>query len=95
MIYRDFNHWFSASEVHGFSSASREFARELWEDLRPTMEASLNDHKKAFLELSKEKAAQRSELTTALLDYVDVHKTDNQPTFWKWWLDQKTKANKQ
>lgn len=88
MIYRDFNHWFSTSEVHGFSSASREFAKELWDDLEPTMQAKLDDHMRAHVELAKEQAVRNSKLVTAMLEYIEAHKQEGQRGFWRWWFDQ-------
>lgn len=87
MIYRDFNHWFSTSEAHGFSSASREYAQAIWDDLRPTMEASLDDYKRAYLELSNERARGRSELVDKLFKYIEEYRQSEQPTFWKWLVD--------
>lgn len=94
MIYRDFNHWYSQSHTHGCSSASRDWLEEIWNDIYPTIEANLDDHKKAYIELSREKAKSTSELTDALLDYIETFKTNEMPQFWRWWFDQSCKEHK-
>ena len=88
-IYKDFNDWFSTSKAHGFSSASREDAKAIWDDIEPTINASQDDYRRAFLQLAKEQAEQRSEMVDAMLKYTKTHKQPGQPTFWSWWMDQK------
>lgn len=93
MIYRNFEHWWSEGK-HGYSSASKEDAEAIWEDLAPTLIASLDDRKRAYLVLAQEQAEKRSELVTAMLDYIEAHQKRGQPTFWSWWMDQKIERKK-
>jgi len=88
-IYRDFNHWFSTSEAHGMSSASRDWMEEIWNDIYPTIEASQDDYKKAYIELMKEIMVRESEILSATLEYIEEFKQENQPKFYRWWLDKK------
>lgn len=87
MIFRDFNHWFSSSNAHGRTSYARDWLEKIWNELVPTMEASLDDHKRTYLELCKEKAEDRCEFTDAMLEYIDEHKRDGDVGFFRWWLD--------
>jgi hypothetical protein len=87
MIYRNFNHWYSTSKVHGCSSASRDWLKKIWDDLEPTMKANLDDYKKAYKELLKEEARKNIELLDLLLEYINTFKRKNDPTFWKWWAN--------
>jgi len=48
-IYRDWDHWW-ANGRHGFTSASRELVRRIWQDLEPTIQASRDDYKKAYVD---------------------------------------------
>jgi hypothetical protein len=88
-IYRDFNHWFSTSKAHGFSSASRECAEEIWDDFQPTIEASQDDYKKAYIELMQEKTQWNSKLVDALFEYMEKYKKEDSPKFWRWYIDNK------
>ena len=85
-IYRDFNDYFSNGK-HGYSSASRDIVKEIWDDIYPTIEASQNDYKKAYLALMTEESRRRVKLTDALLRYIDEaqKKHTDLEGFWKWW----------
>jgi len=93
-IYRDFDHWWSESEAHGMSSGSRDWMKDIWDDIYPTIEASRDDYKQAYVELMREKAKRRCEVTDALLDYIEEHKTGGQKGFWRWWLDREAQNEK-
>jgi len=87
MIYRDFNHWFGRSEAHGMSSASRDWMREIWDDLLPTIEASRDDYKHAYLLLTHERAHYHSRVMDALFEYIKLYSKKGAPKFYRWWLD--------
>lgn len=89
MIYRDFNHWWSEGK-HGYTSASREYAKEIWDDLEETMKASADDAKLAYLALATERAEDRSKLVNALFDYIKAHAQPGQPKFWRWYMERET-----
>ena len=76
------------------SSISRDWMRRIWDDIYPTVEASQDDYKKAYLELGKEQADQRSELVTAMLEYIEEHQQEGQKNFWRWWIDQRIDQDK-
>jgi len=94
VIYRNFKHWFTTSTVHGFSSASRDFAEELWNDFEPTINANLDDHKRAYIELCNKRAKRDSELLDALLEYIKIIEGTEKTHFWKWRLDREMKRVK-
>jgi hypothetical protein len=85
-IYKDFNDYYSNGK-HGCSSASKDWLKEIWDDLYPTITASQNDYKKAYLVLMQEESRRRCKLTDALLRYVDeaIKKHPDLEGFWKWW----------
>ena len=89
-IYRDFNHWWREGN-HGYSSASREDAEEIWKDLEPTILASRDDYKNAFVELMNEHNKRRADLTDALLEYIEKFMPPTAPGFWRWYLDSEVK----
>lgn len=91
MIFRDFNHWWSKNKTTGFTSASRDWAKEIWNELEPTILASRDDYKNAYVELMNEVANTQSELVSAMLAYIKENKKEDAPTFWRWWLDQEGK----
>jgi hypothetical protein len=47
-IYKDFNDWW-ANGNHGWSSASIDYAKEIWADLEPTINASRDDYENLML----------------------------------------------
>jgi hypothetical protein len=89
-VYRNWDHYWSNGN-HGFSSASKDYAKEIWDDFQPTIEASLDDYKRAYIKLTEEQLKFRSELTDALLDYIELYKKEDAPKFWKWFLEQSRK----
>lgn len=86
MIYRDKHHYFSEGK-HGFTSASREDAYAIWEDLQETIEASRDDYKKAYLEMMKDTASWRVDFQDSMLEYIKEFMPDHAPKFWRWWFD--------
>ena len=93
MIFRDFEHWCSEIQAHGWSSAGREYAQAIWDELEPTIKASRDDYKKAYIKLMNEQAFNNVELVNALLEYIEEYKRPNQPKFWRWWFN-KTNVTK-
>lgn len=89
-IYRNFDHYWSEGN-HGFSSFSKDLARETWEDFETTINATRDDYKKAYIELMNEKANTQSDLVNAMLTYVKLHCVEGAPKFWKWYLEQELK----
>lgn len=87
VIYRDFKHWWSQGK-HGFSSASFDLVQEIWNDLEPTIMASRDDYKHAFVRLLNENAKFESEVFDAALKYIEQHSKEGSPKFWRWFLDQ-------
>ena len=87
MIFRDWEHFWREGN-HGYSSASREDAKELWDLFEPTINATKDDYKKAYLQLCKEKMEVKSEMQDAMLSYIEKFAKPGSPTFWRWWLDQ-------
>lgn len=85
-VYRDFDHWWREGN-HGWTSASREYAIEIWADLEPTFNASLDDYKKAYIRLTNEQLEFRSDLQTAMLDYIKEFARPDAPKFWRWHFD--------
>lgn len=90
MIFRNFNHWWGNSKALGLTSASLDWGKEIWEELEPTIEATLDDYKKAYIELMEERTAKNSELVNEMLTYIKEFKQPDAPKFWKWYLDRKT-----
>lgn len=88
IIFRDFDHWFNTSQAHGMSSASRDWMKEIWDEIEPTIKASQDDYKLAYVELMKEVTERHSEMMTALMDYVVKFRQPGQPTFFRWWAEQ-------
>ena len=86
-IYRDFNHWWSEGN-HGYSSASREYAKELWDDLEPTILASRDDYKNSYVQLMKDRTKRHGDIMDHLLEYIQTFAKEDAPRFWKWYLDQ-------
>lgn len=86
-IYRDFNDWW-ANGKHGWSSVSIDIARETWDDFAPTIEASRDEYKNAFIELMKQQANNKSVMLHHMLEYIQKFKKDDAPNFMKWWSDQ-------
>lgn len=85
-IYRSWEDYWQNGN-HGFSSASRECAKEIWDDFEPTIKATLDDHKKAYIVLTNEQLAFRGECFSAALDYIELYKKPDAPKFWRWLLD--------
>ena len=85
-IYRDFDNWWAEGK-HEFSSASYDWAKELWDDLEPTITASRDDYKNSYIQLMKEQVKRRTDLTDALLKYIEIHKNPEEQGFWRWWMD--------
>lgn len=92
IIYRDFNHWWSTSEAHGMTSASRDWMKQIWDDIEPTIKASQDEYKQAYLKLMKDEVYQRCELTDAMLEYIKEFRKEGEPKFWRWWLDKNNDA---
>jgi DnaJ-domain-containing protein 1 len=92
-IYRDFDHYWAEGN-HGFSSMSKDLARETWEDFETTINATKDDYKKAYVELMNEKAQWQSDLVNAMLTYIKLYAKEDAPKFWKWYLDQKLNNEK-
>lgn len=91
-IYRDFNHWWCEGD-HGYSSASRDHVKTIWDDLEPTILASRDEYKETYVEMMKEVAKGRSEHLDALLEYIELFKKDDAPKFYRWWIDQVLKKS--
>jgi hypothetical protein len=92
-IYRNFKHWWSTSKAHGMSSFSRDWMKQIWDDIFPTIEASQDDYKKAYIILMEEEKQRKSEIMDSLFKYIDINKKEDAPTFWRWYLDN-TRDNK-
>jgi hypothetical protein len=82
-IYRDFDHY--------WSSASRDLAKEIWDDFEPTIIASREDYKNTYATLLKKKEKESDQFLTALLEYVETFHIDSKPSFWRWYLDREDK----
>lgn len=93
MIFRNFNHWWGNSKTLGLTSASLDWAKEIWEELNPTLESTLDDYKRAYITLMDETAERNSELVNEMLSYIKEFKQPDQPRFWKWYLDRKMDKN--
>lgn len=87
-IYRNWEHYWREG-VHGFSSASREEAKAIWDDIEPTIMASRDDYKNTFVQLMTEYTERRKDITDALLEYIDKFSKDRAPKFFRWYLDNK------
>jgi hypothetical protein len=87
-IFINFEDWWGNNKTTGFTSASYDWAKEIWEELEPTINASKDDYKKAYIKLMEEEIIHRSELVDMLFNYIDEFKQPNQPKFFKWWSDQ-------
>lgn len=92
-IYLDFNDWWSNGN-HGWSSTGKEDAKEIWDDLEPTINAKRDDYENTFIALCNEMKAWRPQVTKALLDYVEKFKKDDAPKFWAWYYDQVMKGKR-
>lgn len=91
-IYRDFDHYWTEGD-HPWSSASYDIAKEEWERFAPTIHASLDDYKEMYIELCNEQANAKSDLITAMMEYIDIFVPENAPNFFKWWTDQVIKKD--
>lgn len=89
-IYRDFNDYFSHGN-HGMSSCSRDWIKEIWDDLEPTIKASQDDYKKAYVLLMQEQTERKSDVLDAALIYISKFTKKSSPSFWRWYLDYKRK----
>lgn len=87
-IYRDFNHWWSNSEAHGMSSASKDWMKEIWDDILPTIEATRDDYKNSYIELMKNQIERKTDIQDALLKYIELYKKEDSPLFWRWFVDE-------
>lgn len=83
-IFRDFDHFWQEGH-HGWTSASRNIAKAQWDLFEPTILASRDEYKNAYVALMNEKAEDNSDYITALLDYIDLFKKEDAPKFFKWW----------
>lgn len=86
MIYRDWEHYWREGK-HGYSSAGREDAKQIWDDLAPTIEASRDDYKNAFVKMANEMNERRSEVLDHALKYIEQFAKPDAPKFWRWYLD--------
>lgn len=91
-IYRDFQDYWRSGK-HGYSSASKDEAIAIWEDLESTINASRDDYKNSFLQLMQENASLKSEITDALLKYVELYSSQDAPKFWRWYMDSYSKKD--
>lgn len=90
-VYLDFNDWWRHGK-HGYSSASYEDAKEIWDDLEPTIQASRDDYKNAFVQMTNEYMARRKDVLDVIFEYIDQFVDKNvAPKFWRWYLDRETK----
>lgn len=89
-IYRDFNHWWQEGN-HGWTSASIDFAREIWDDLEPTILASRDEYKDVMVETLKTEMGWRIEMLSIALEYIEKYKQEDAPKFFKFYLDYKRK----
>ena len=71
-IYKDFNDWWSHGK-HGYSSASRDIAEEIWADFEPTINASRDDYAALMLQEAKEQRERYIEHLRDVSSYVDEH----------------------
>ena len=94
VIYRDFNHWWSRGK-HGFSSASRDLVQDIWNDLEPTILASRDDYKNAYVQLMKEHTERKKDVIDAALKYIELHSKEDAPKFWRWYMDEAMKDFKE
>lgn len=85
-IYRDWKHYWQEGN-HGCTSAYQEFAKETWDDFEPTFNASMDDYKLAYIKLTNEQLEFRSDLVTAMLDYIKEFARPDAPKFWRWHFD--------
>ena len=90
IIFRDFNHWFGTSKEHNTSSFSREWMRRIWHEILPTIEASQDDYKRAYIKLMREASKDRSEMVDLMLEYIEEHKQPGQMGFFRWWSSRLT-----
>jgi len=86
-IYRDWDHWWSEGR-HGFTSYSRDLVKKIWEDLEPTVMASRDDYKHAFVKLMNQEIEFKKDLTDGLLRYIELYAKEDAPGFWRWYCAQ-------
>jgi len=86
-IYRNFNHWWTTSEAHGMTSVSRDWIKDIWDDIEPTIRASRDDYKQAYINMMNQRAKRNLDIIDAMLEYIEEHKQVGQKGFWRWWID--------
>ena len=89
MIYRNWEHYWAEGN-HGFTSSSRDLAKETWDDFEETLLASQDDYKKAYIQLCEDQAKTSSEMQDAMIEYIKIHIKDGSPGFWRWWSNSLT-----
>ncbi len=87
MIYRDFDHYWREGD-HPWSSCSYDIAQEEYKRFEHTINASRDEYKQMYVELSTKVAKNKSELVDALFQYMELHKKEDAPSFFRWWSNQ-------
>jgi hypothetical protein len=89
-IYKDFNDWW-ANGNHGWSSASIDYAKEIWADLEPTINASRDDYENLMLTEIKQMHDRYIENLRDSYAYIKEHNVEEKTgvKFFKWLLDRK------
>lgn len=90
-IYKDFNDWWSHGN-HGYSSASRDIARAIWEDFEPTINATRDEYTELMLFEVKEMHDRYVEHLHDVGSYVKEHNLEAVTgiKLFRWILDRKT-----
>ena len=89
-IYKDFNDWWSHGK-HGYSSASRDIAEEIWADFEPTINASRDDYAALMLQEAREQKERYVEHLREVSSYVEEHNLEAVVgvNLYRWMLDRR------
>ena len=91
-IYKNFEDWWCSGK-HGFTSYSREYAKEIWEDLEPTILAQRSDWEEVLRRDSlklQEKYIKQLQNVYAYLKAYDLEKHAG-IKFFRWLLEHNRK----
>lgn len=89
MIYRDWNDYWTKGN-HGYTSACKEDAKEIWQDFQETLNATRGDYEQLLIKQSLYQEKEFLKRIKVMLKYLTTYDLEKHATkkFFKWWLDE-------
>lgn len=95
-IYLDWNDYWRNGN-HGHTSHYQKYAKEIWDDFEPTINANRSDLDRQVLEINKEREEYKLKFDRRFLEYLDEFKVEEYTgvKFFRWFLDKERKEREE